>query len=238
VAVATAQTPTPTFEVASVKYRGDQPLGIPPTKTSPNEFYRTETVAVLVRLAYGLLPLQLIGGPEWIRKSFYEVHAKAAEATSAEQMQLMLQSLLEERFKLVVRKEQREMQVYALRVALGDGRVGSKLSKCDPASVWKPLPVPSPYARLFRGQCVPVGSIARAASEAMNALVIDKTGLAGLWTYRIYYVSPNTPAGRQPVEDLFTFEAALKHELGLSLEATRGPVDVLVIESVLRPAEN
>ncbi len=239
VTVATAQTPKPAFEVASVKYRGDQPLAIPPTKTAPNEFYRSgETVAVLIRLAYGLHPFQLVGGPDWIRKGFFEIHAKAAEAASAEQMQLMLQSLLEERFKLVVRKEQREMEVYALRVAQGDGRVGPKLSKCDPASVWKSLPVPSPYARMFRGQCVPVGSIARAASEAMNALVIDKTGLTGLWTYWIYYGPPAPPPGLKPYENVLPFEAAMRHELGLNLESTRGPVDVLVIDSVQRPTEN
>ena len=150
----------------------------------------------------------------------------------------MLQSLLEDRFKLVVRREQREMQVYALRVAQGDGRVGAKLTKCDPASVWKSLPVPSPYARLFRGQCVPVESIARAASEAMNALVIDKTGLTGSWTYWIYYHSAAPPPGSKSYENVLPFEAALKHELGLTLEPTRGLVDVLVVASVQRPTEN
>lgn len=226
---------TPRFEVASVKYRGDQPLGIPPTKTSPNEFYRTERVEFLIRMAYGLHRTQVIGGPDWIRKSFFEIHAKATDATSAEQMRQMLQSLLEERFKLVVRKEQREMQVSALRVAQGDGRVGSKLTKCDPASVWKSLPVPSPYSRTFRGQCVPVASIASGASEAINALVIDKTGLTGLWTYWIYYGPAAPPPGSQPNENLLPFEAALRHELGLNLESTRGPVEVLVIDSVERP---
>ena len=237
-AVATAQTPKPAFEVASVKYRGDQPLGIPPQKTSPNEFYRTETVAVLVRLAYGLHPLQLIGGPEWIRKSFYEVHTKAAETTSPEQMQLMLQSLLEDRFKLVVRKEQREMQMFALRVAQSDGRVGAGLTKCDPAVVQKSLPVPSSYARMFRGLCVPVASLASRASEAINAMVVDQSGLTGLWSYWMYYSPPVIPLGRQPVENLLPFEAALRHELGLDLESTRGPVDVIVIDSVERPREN
>ena len=238
VGVATAQTPKPAFEVASVKYRGDQPLGIPPTKTAPNEFYRTETAAVLVRLAYGLHPFQLIGGPEWMRKSFYEVHAKAAEAPSAEHMQLMLRSLLEQRFKLVMRNEQREMQVYAMRVAQGDGRVGAKLTKCDSAAVVKSIPVPSPYANLLRGQCVPAASIASRASQAMNAPVIDKTGLTGLWTYWIYYHSPTAPARAAAYENVLPFEAALKHELGLTLESTRGPVDVLVVDSIQHPTEN
>jgi uncharacterized protein (TIGR03435 family) len=237
-AVEGAQTPKPAFEVASVKYRGDQPLPIPPTKTSANEFYRAgETVAFLIRLAYGLHRTQLIGGPDWIRTSFYEIHAKGAGASSVEQINLMLQSLLEDRFKLIVRKEQREMKAYDLIVARNDGRVGPRLSRCEATDVRRRGPVPR-SSMTFTGSCVSAAAIARAAAGPMNAPVFDKTGLTGLWTYWIYYAMAAPPPGRPPDENLLRFEGALLQELGLKLEPTRRPVDVFVIESIERPTEN
>jgi uncharacterized protein (TIGR03435 family) len=235
--VQAAQIPKPRFEVASVKYRGDQPLGIPPTKASPNEFYRTETVEVFIRLAYGLHKTQVIGGPDWIRKGFFQIHAKGADTLTGPQMYLMLQSLLEDRFKLIVRKEQREIEAHNLVLARTDGRVGPKLSQCDTSEVRSPGPAPR-SSNLFRGICVSSASIASAAAGPMNAPVFDNTGLMGLWTYWIYYAQAAPPPGRPSDDSLLRFEGAVLQELGLKLEPRRGPVDVLVIESVERPTEN
>ena len=179
----------------------------------------------------------MIGGPDWIRKSFFEIHAKGAEAISVEQIHLMLQSLLEDRFKLVVRQQQREMKAYSLTLGRSDGRVGPKLSKCNTSEVQSLGPVPR-SSNLFRGICVSSASIASAASGPMNAPVFDKTGLTGLWTYGIYYAQAAPPPGRPPDENLLRFDGALLQELGLKLEPSHGLVDVLVIESVEQPAEN
>ena len=90
--------------------------------------------------------------------------------------------------------------------------------------------------------CRPVFDLAVQASAVMNTPVVDRTGLAGLWSYHLLYAGPTWRSSGlvagEPVEDLPAFPAALQERLGLRLESTRGPVDVLVIESVQRPTEN
>src|SRR5262245_40350752 len=85
-----AQTPKPTFEVASIR-KQVQSGPIPPTRTSPDTFYRAaETLAFLVRLAYDVQNFQVVGGPDWVRTDRFEIRAKAASAMSPEEMRLML----------------------------------------------------------------------------------------------------------------------------------------------------
>jgi uncharacterized protein (TIGR03435 family) len=77
----------------------------------------------------------------------------------------------------------------------------------------------------------------------MGAPVVDRTGVTGPWTYYIFYARPEPlPPGRErdlaEQENLLPFEAALQQELGLRLEPGRGPVDVIVIDSVQQPTEN
>jgi len=86
-----------------------------------------------------------------------------------------------------------------------------------------------------------MSAVARATSGMMGAPVADKTGLTGLWSYSFFYAQPQPlppVAERDQQENLLTFSAALQEELGLKLESTRGPVDVLVIDSVQQPTDN
>lgn len=238
-----AQQPAPAFVVASVKYLGEQVEPTPPTQTAPNVYYaRGATVASLVQAAYGLQRFQLVGGPDWARTSRFEIHAKAAAPFSAEQKWLMVQSLLKDRFKLVVRREPQEMDFLALRMTREDSRPGPKLRSClDPEKG----PEPTPYqvrrgVDYLRSFCRPMSDIAQRATAAMRRPVVDKTGLTGLWTYLMEYSSPlfMNPRG-EPLDEtaanMPAFPIALREELGLTLEATRGPVDVLVIDQVERP---
>ena len=240
-----AQTPRPTFEVASVK---KQPAFIPPSRTPTSSvvFRRLNaTVASLVQFGYNIRNFQLIGGPDWMRKDLFEINARAAGDTPIEQMRLMVQSLLEDRFKLVVRREQRVMQGSALIVARDDGRLGSKIGKCeDPQNQppMKPIRIP-PGGDVRFGKCVAISAVAEMATGFLGRPVIDKTGLTGLWNYELAFARPEPlPPGRErdlaDQENVPVFATALQEQLGLKLESTRGPVDVLMIESVQQPTEN
>ena len=242
-----AQAPRLSFEVASVKYRGDQPLLIPPIKSSPNVFYRSgERLEFLIRLAYDLQKFQVIGGPDWIRTSFFEINAKAAGEASPEQMRQMLQSLLEDRFKLVVRRDQQEMRYLALLVAREDGRLGSQLARCaDPAKLPEPRSVRLPLGGFVtQRSCAQISEIAKEATGVVGSPVVDKTGLSGVWNFELAYERPGgpTPAERQRLggadSEVPPFPTALQEQLGLKLERQQGPVDVLVIDSVQQPTEN
>jgi len=237
-----AQTPRPAFEAASVK---KQPAFIPPSRRPPSgvAFYRTNaTVASLVQFGYNIREFQLIGGPEWIRRDLFEINARAASEVSTDRMRLMVQSLLDDRFTLVVHKEQREMRGSALVLARDDGRPGPKLEKCgDPQnpSPWNPIRIP-PGGDIRFGKCVAISSVADAAT---GRPVIDKTGLTGMWSYELAFARPEPlPPGRErdlaDQEGVPLFPAALQEQLGLKLESWVGPVDVVVVDSVRQPTEN
>jgi uncharacterized protein (TIGR03435 family) len=229
---AQGQSPNPSFEVASVKYRGDRSQlrgdPTPPVKTSPNTFYRAgETLDFLVRYAYDLQKFEVEGGPDWVRDSVYEINAKSAGAASTEQQRLMLRALLEERFRLVVHQEQRVMRHQALVVAREDGRLGPALQRCDPNNVPAPKAIPIPRGGdVAKRTCGRISEIAARATGVLGSPVVDRTGLTGLWNFELTYERPSR-AERERERgfdvDLPSFPAALQEQLGLRLRSVNGP---------------
>jgi uncharacterized protein (TIGR03435 family) len=209
-----------------------------------------------------LVRSRVLGGPDWIDAERYDIEAKAsAEFQFApdgppRDMLLMLRALLEERFKLVTHRETRELPVFELVVARTDGRLGPGLRKSDvdceavfaarrggaqppPRGPFEPPP-----CALIAG---PVRTIAGAASMQQLAtnlaarverVVIDKTGLTDRFDFTLTFTPDRMPAaapppGLPPIDPngpgLFT---ALQEQLGLKLVASKGPVEVLVIDRV------
>ena len=245
-AVMAAQPSEPSFEVASIK-RAAPLLSPSPPKPPTTVFYRSsDTVEDLVQFAFSVQRFQVAGGPDGARRDRFEVNAKVTDAVPLEEMRRMVQRLLKDRFGLRVRHEQQEMRYSALRVASSDGRVGRNLQRCgDPE---KP-PIP-PAARLPLGgmttfrACTPLSDLAALASSRMGVPVLDGTGLLGLWNLQLAYARPGgpTPAERARLNggdsEVPEFAAAMREQLGLSLESSRGPVAVVVIEFVHPPSEN
>jgi uncharacterized protein (TIGR03435 family) len=231
-----AQAPRPSFEVASIKKQDERiiPPGPQTGRSSLVTFYRMNaTVASLVQFAYDIRAFQVIGGPDWARKDYFEINARPANEAAPERMRLMVQSLLEDRFKLVVRREQREMRTSALVLAREDRRLGPKLQPCtNPDRQPEPRPVRVPRGSWVENlRCVPISAVVKMAGGITEGPVEDKTGLTGLWTLELSYAT-EAEAEAPP------FQTALQDQLGLKLESTRGPVDVMVIASVQQPTEN
>jgi uncharacterized protein (TIGR03435 family) len=181
-------------------------------------------------------------------------------------MRLMVRRLLAERFNLKTHLETRDLPRYALVLARSDGRLGPRLkqsaSDC-PAIVaargpdYKPpagLPQPGDPPRCalsFRvgggGQTMivegqPMLYLAKSLQPLAGRVVVDKTGLTGTWDIEFeseVMSIPGIPANAfgEPREGL-SLSTALPEQLGLKLESERGPVDVLVIDSVDLPAAN
>jgi uncharacterized protein (TIGR03435 family) len=183
-------------------------------------------------------------------------------------MQTMLKSLLADRFKLVAHIEKKEMPIYALIPARSDGRLGPQLkaSTIDCTAVnasRRGGPPPSPPD--FNGpapQCgmmvrpggvkaggVPINQILQLLSQNVQRIVVDRTGLTGTYDIDLTWTPEQIPQARgdappgapalPPIDpngpSLFT---ALQEQLGLKLDSTRGPVDVLVVDKVERPTED
>jgi uncharacterized protein (TIGR03435 family) len=248
-----AQTAKPTFEVASVKRNlsGSSSWGIRPQ--AGGVFNATNiSVAAFVRFAYSIQDYQLVGGPDWVQRDRFDIAARAGRDVPTTELRPMVQALLEDRFKLVVHNEQREMPSFALVLARSDGRVGPGLQKltdgCAKSNAQSKGPSDAPPGAVRSSGCGQIAVVVNMASREVGAPVIDKTGLIGMWDVFLYYspdgarpfggplfLSPDRPA---PDPNLPSFFTALQEQLGLKLERQQGLVDVLVIDSVQQPTEN
>jgi uncharacterized protein (TIGR03435 family) len=129
-----AQSSAPTFEVASIRRNtsGEPFIGARMDPGGRMNFTNFPLRQLIIR-AYGVQPFQIIGGPEWQTSDRFDIIAKAPEGNIAPaQMNLMLQTLLADRFKLVTHRETRELPVYYLTKAREDGKLGDALK---PAAV-------------------------------------------------------------------------------------------------------
>ena len=121
--------PKPAFEVASVR-PNTGPMNQMSLNSPPGRFTMTGApLQLLLNLAFRVRPNETEGVPDWVRTSRFDVNAKMPEGAPQDQLPYMLQSLLEERFKLKWHTETRESDIYALVVAREDGRLGPKLTK-------------------------------------------------------------------------------------------------------------
>jgi uncharacterized protein (TIGR03435 family) len=172
---------------------------------------------------------------------------------------LAMRTLLADRFKLTVHRETREMDIYALVLARPDGTLGSGLRRtttdCEAmmaANRGGPPPqAPGPNAPFLCGMrgtpgklsvnAMPLSLFANNLSGQVQRVVVDRTGLSGGWDFEITYAPEqpiNPPPGVEfPAADpnapsLFT---AIQEQLGLKLQSTKGPVEVLVVDRVERP---
>ena len=267
-------TEQPRFEVASVKpnKKDDRQISI---QTQGDRYTASGvSLGVLIRSAYQVQEFQIVGGPDWLDSDRFDVVAKAepdAGAASAmrapgpTRQQLMLRSLLAERFNLVVHKETRQMPVYALVLARSDGTLGPQLHRSTtdctnvgavrgragnaspPTAPWLQPPGcgtnVGPGVVLAGGRTMAQFATALSTltntGSSLNRLVVDRTGLEGTFDVNLKftpeYIPPVGP-GMPPIDangpSIFT---AVQEQLGLKLEAQRGPVEVLVIDRVGQP---
>jgi bla regulator protein BlaR1 len=286
-----AVSPTPAngpkFEVASVRPcrdgagRNDAKMGPPggsPT-VSPGRLNTgcamlaaPYPLAGLIQRVYGRLglghvvtlgsALPILGGPKWIYSDYFVINAQTANKADEITMEgPMLQALLEDRFKLKVHSETREVPVYALTVSKG----GFKLPRVAEGSCIPPDPnvFPQPPAPPGRKNCFNTGVGARKGPNTLlnqdettidgfakllglvlDRPVIDHTGIAGKYDFHLAFAIDETihgvadfgpPSDDPPAPSVFT---VVQEQLGLKLEPAKGPREFLVIDQVERPSEN
>jgi bla regulator protein blaR1 len=265
----------PRFDVTSVKPNVSNDGLISNTYRDGRLTARGFTAAGLIRSAYQVQEFQIVGGPEWIDRDRFDIvavsEADAARATAPQppgqssRAQLMLRALLADRFGLAVRKERREMPVYALVLTGNDSRA-TRLPRsaidCSalaastrrgegPGRPEGPPPCSSSVAPgrvTARGrtmaQFAAALSMLTNTGTSLNRLVVDRTGLPGSFDFDLTFTpdSPpdfgptGVPRGMPPIDlNGPSIFTALQEQLGLKLEPQRGPVDVLVVEQVRQP---
>ena len=264
--------PAPSFEVASIKLnKPDVPDRIMfAIRFAPGRFTATGVSAKqLIALAYDVRDTQISGGPSWFDSERYDIDAKETDADAATidklppeqrrlQHELLLQSLLADRFKLKIRRESKESSVYALVVA----KNGPKLHEAKPGDTYpnglKGLDGKAGGGQMMRiqpgevvGQGLTIEALARMLSQQMGRQIEDRTGLTGKYDFTLKWTpDPATegpmmgpPGGAPPAvgapppdssgPSIFT---ALQEQLGLKLESAKGPVDLIVIDQIEKPS--
>jgi len=304
----TSSSKKPSFEVVSIKPSAPG-LGIRGGGPRGDKYIMTgASLRMLLQQGYSrsatggpLGQLQIIGGPGWMDSDRYDIQATAdcsGGALSREQNQLMIQSMLEDRFQLKAHMETRELPIYNLVVTKDGPKIkasedqtpspfaatgGPTPCGAAPAAA-APLPPPpapgqrggpgdpnfvpprgamfmmmSPMGFTVQATGAPIGNLVGLLQQQVGRNVIDKTGLKGLFDFKLQFSpeglslpgappgllgpgagpgaagpSPSAATPSDPVPSLFT---AIQ-DLGLRLESSKGPVEVLVVDSAQKPNEN
>ena len=258
-AIFSQSPPPPVFEVASIKPSDPLANGMS-MGVRPGGLYNAKGVTVksLIMSAYDVRPFQISGPPGWLDTNKYDIIAKAnatglAEDDPAkmtddqrtqfrEQMQQRVRALLADRFQLKLHKDTKELPVYVLLIAKSGAKIQESADKTSPGR----------SLRMQRGEggrtemtglTLPMESLVKNLAGQVGRNVVDQTGLKGKYDFKLTFApdfgQPDSREDHAPAADagpsIFT---ALQEQLGLKLDSQKGPVEVLVIDSVQKASEN
>jgi uncharacterized protein (TIGR03435 family) len=227
------------FEVATIKRNPGTGNG-GHTQPLPGGRLRVENqpLRTLIKTAYKLQEWQFSGGPSWIDAERFDIEAKAeGNPPLLDVVGPMLRALLEDRFKLKVHREQRELPVFTLAAAKGGLKIRpSKQGDCEPYD-------PNiPHAKTcgsigvgkntLNGVGIRMEDLTKSLASLLGRTVVDKTGLSDPFDVHLEFTRDDTDTHGVSII------TALQEEYGLKLESAKAPVEVLVIDHVERPAAN
>ncbi len=240
----------PAFEVATIKPSAELmtwsgfvfPGSERPDRPGLATFFEAShvTVKAMVAFAYDVREFYISGGPGWAGGDRFDIVAKADASATRAQMRVMLQTLLKDRFKLALRHETRDATVYQLVVAKGVPKLQESSRKAGGIRF------------LGRGNVEGMGTamfgLASYLQTLLGDVVVDKTDLTGNYDFKLSWIPDEAQAGKPGAQgapaangaedggpSIFT---ALQEQLGLKLEASKGPVETLAIERVEKPSAN
>jgi uncharacterized protein (TIGR03435 family) len=269
---------TPIYKFASVKLNKTGTTSLATGKgiirqrlmIDPGVFVATNSSSFdLIRTAFGVNDYQISGAPNWFYSELYDVDAKAEKSVIDEIQQQgkdqrslanqrMAQALLEDRFKMTLHHETKNLPAYSLVVA-EPGKLREAQGDCPPPSTqpdWQPgMPSPPPpcgdlrmfyWVGYFDGLKVPVTKLVATLSDLTRTVVSDKTNLTGKYDINFewapepsqfpprpaYVLAPQPDPNREPLP------TAIEKQLGLKLEPQIAPIDILVIDHVEKPSQN
>jgi uncharacterized protein (TIGR03435 family) len=248
-------SPPPPFEVATIK----------PTKADVQNsilMFTADGISVtrfnlgkLIREAFNTEDDHIVGLPEWVKSSRFDIEAKVApeDAPKLKNMKFperkaMVVQLLVDRFGLKYHRETRELPVYELVIAKGGVKMQAAKEQ-DPANTRHLMMFGGPGE--IDSTAMKVENLAHILSSQLGRTVLDKTGLTGNYDFTLKWTPDATepgaagPGGLPEAADnsgnnsggptLFT---ALEEQLGLKLESAKGPEEVIVIDHIEQPSAN
>lgn len=196
------------------------------------------TLRVLLQKAYGVDDFQIEGGPNWARSERFDVFAKpesgppadetspGAEQLSAELARQRLTVLLAERFQLVVRQHFRDGAIYMLEQT----KTGHKLKAVTGTDGIRR------NRGLISAENATMAMLARTLSVTLQRPVLDETGLPGKYAFRLEWAEAGAPG--EPEESGISLFTAIQEQLGVRLDAGKGPIKIISVDRADKPSAN
>ena len=242
---------TPEFEVATIKPSDPNRPGWGITVNASGVFRTLNTsLNDLIKFAYDVHAKQVVGSPAWADSEKFDVEAKpdTRGMPSVNQMKMMLQKLLADRFSLTFHNEKKELSVYSITVLKSGAKIKKEESSNIPVPGFGGLP-----QRGFNARNATIAEFARVLqAQFMDMPVVDETGLGDTrYTFVVKFTPdpgmrpfggglPPTSAQTGATDpdappDLYS---ALELQLGLRLQKAKAPVEVMIIDKVEKPSAN
>jgi uncharacterized protein (TIGR03435 family) len=226
-----------TYDVVSVRPSDPSApqVGIDPL---PNGIgYNAVGVPVLTMLCvmYRIPPRQIVGGPEWLYNKNFDVLVRADHSYSIDELHIMFQNMLADRFKLKLHMESKVGPIYALTIA----KSGLRMTPVDEAKL-RNSPILTDRENEYIGTSVPMNYLRFWLSMKLqedHRPVVDNTGLTGHYDFKLTF-RPQLPPDVSESDNLPSIFDAVKNQLGLQLVPQQGPVQTLVIDHIEQPSEN
>jgi uncharacterized protein (TIGR03435 family) len=189
---------------------------------------------VIIEEAFGVKAYQISGGPGWFGTDEFDIEAKADGNANRGRVMAMLRTLLAERFQLKVHRETREGNVYVLVVAKNGPNLKAATGEQSFVRLYRNTPTDQPgVSYTIAGQKASLALLAeRLADMQLDRPVLDRTGIKGEFDFKLDYAIDDNPDSGPSIF------SAIQEQLGLKLEAAKGPVETLVIDHVERPSGN
>ena len=240
------RAPQPVFDVATIKLvPQEEKSGRFIKMDGPHRFVAKDyTLKLLIAAAYDMNPRTISGGPGWIESDHFDIVAiTPGEVRPNRPAQMaMLRDLLTERFKLAFHRQEKEFSIYELTVAKGKPKLKESTAAPDEPAALISTVYPQKIVLPARNASMDdfVSLLQRAV---LDRPVVNKTGLTGKFDFDLEWAPDETQFGGDvpvasadaPSAPLFT---AVQEQLGLKLEATRGPVQAIVVDGAEKPVEN
>ena len=250
-------TPTLTFDVATIRLSPPPDANFHITISSPPHSSRFEVknlpLKAILQIAYGF-DNPIAGAPDWVGMNFYDIQARSDDAADARLAKLTdnevrlekrhaLRVLLADRMALKTHLETRSSSIYNLVVAKGGVKMQLVPAPPPPADGEAPVGLPptniqthgSQHGLEFDATNSGTKAIAGALGSMVEATVIDRTGLTGLYNYKLQFGREWSARDPDSYPEIFT---AVQEQLGLKLDAAKEEVPNLVIDRIAKPTEN
>jgi uncharacterized protein (TIGR03435 family) len=246
-----APTGTLTFEVASIKpsTSGEDYIGIHPTPGGQRYVAARSPLKDFLYVAYQVKPEQITGGPAWVETELYDLNAEAERPSSIEDLHIMLQNLMTERFKLCFHFESKEMPAYVMSVDKGGPKNLKPHPNASGGDVHLDGTAYESGPEKWNAHCASMNFFIWRLSPWYDRPFINQTNLDGCFDFELTFTKREQPLAVSPAQgpapNSAPIEAsgptvfeALQKQLGLKLEAKKGPVATMVIDHAEKPTEN